>query len=248
MHPQLFHLINLQRIDSEIRVQEDVIAAVPEAIAAVEAREKALDDELARHREGLEESQKARRSLEGDLELVKQKLAKYQDQLMQVKTNDAYRAMLKEIDGTKAEIATREEKILEQMLLSDDLEARIREIAKDFEERKAGMAQEKAALEKQRTEAESRKAALESEREQLAANLDEPVRRTYEKVAKMRHGVAVVGVKEELCLGCRMKVRPQIFQEIRQGTELHQCDTCVRFLYYVDPDAAGEDGEQPADL
>jgi len=246
LHPQLFHLINLQKLDSEIQREADVIAGVPAAIAEVDAREAAVEAELAKHRAGLEEAQKARRALEGELDVVRQKLDKYQDQLMQVKTNDAYKAMLREIEGTKNEIAGGEEKILEQMLRSDELDASIGEIEKDFEARKAGMAGERADLEKQRAAAESKKADLEQEREQFAANVDEVVYRGYDRVFRMRNGVAVAGVKEELCLGCRVKIRPQSFQEIRLGTELHQCDSCTRFLYYVDPDAPGEDADTPA--
>ena len=105
MHPQLFHLINLQKIDSEIRVQADVIAAEPGALAAIDARIQALDDELSRRKERIEEAQKARRAAEAELDVVKDKHSKYQDQLMQVKTNDAYKVLLREIDTTKKEIA-----------------------------------------------------------------------------------------------------------------------------------------------
>ncbi len=48
-------------------------------------------------RERLDKSQKERRRLEGELETLQGKGSKYQDQLMEVKSNEAYRAMLKEI-------------------------------------------------------------------------------------------------------------------------------------------------------
>lgn len=246
-------LLALQEVDSAIRELTERITATPAAIAAVEARRKELEDGLLSRRQRLEEGRKVRRHLEGEVDSIRAKLSKYQGQLMEVKTNDAYRAMLHEIEGTRQEIAAREEKILEHMLLADDLERELKAGEQELQGARPRLERERADLERQGREAEERRTELAARREQIAAAIDARVRATYEKVARLRHGMAVAGARDELCLGCRVKLRPQVFQEVRNGSDLHQCDSCSRFLFYVEsappppPAGAPADDPPPAD-
>ena len=233
MDPQIQQLIDLQRVDLAIQGKRDTIASIPGAIAQVEMQARKLEEDLQGRRQGLEEAQKERRRVEGEVDLVKEKLSRYQEQLMQVKTNETYRVLLKEIDTAKAEIAEREERILENMLLADDLSEQLGAGEKEFEALRHRLDLEKAELERGRGEAEARQRVLEGQREQLAAFLSAPTLATYQSVATMRGGVAVAAARDELCLGCRVKLRPQVFQEIRRGV-LRQCDTCSRFLHFTE--------------
>jgi predicted nucleic acid-binding Zn-ribbon protein len=254
LHPQLADLIALQKIDSAIQGEEREIAALPAALAAADARIQEHQDRLDGRKQQLDEAQKDRRKLEGELQAINEKLSKYHSQLMEVKTNEAYRAMQKEIETTKAEIAAHEERILVDMLSVDDLEAEIKELEKRFQADKAELEKEKAGLEESGRQAEERLRVHKEERQRLAHGLDPAALSTYQKVAKMRGGVGVAQVREELCLGCRVKVRPQVFEEVRTGQELHTCDSCGRFLYYVEefaeeaskaPQAPGEPAPAP---
>jgi predicted nucleic acid-binding Zn-ribbon protein len=244
LHPQLADLIALQKIDSAIQGEEREIASLPDALAAVDARIQEHQDRLEKRRGALEEAQKDRRKMEGELQAINEKLSKYHTQLMQVKTNEAYRAMQKEIETTKDEIAAHEERILEDMLSMDELEAEIKELERKFQADKAELEKEKSGLEESGRQAQERLLVHKEERERLAHGVEAAVLTTYRKVAKMRGGLGVAQVREELCLGCRVKVRPQVYEEVRTGQELHCCDSCGRYLYYVE-EFAGEAGKAP---
>jgi predicted nucleic acid-binding Zn-ribbon protein len=246
LDPQIADLIALQKVDSDIQEERAQIAAVPGKVAEMDARLQQYKDKLDARNHHLEEANKDRRTLEGELQSINDKFSKYQDQLMQVKTNEAYTAMLKEIDGTKKEIAEHEEKILEDMLSVDELAAEIKELERQFQEDKTLLGKEKAEVEAAGCDAEGRLRQHEEERKRLVTSLDEATLASYERVATMRGGLAVVEVKEELCLGCRVKVRPQIFQEVVNDAGLRQCDSCTRFLYYVE-ELVGEEANKPAD-
>ena len=244
MEPHIADLIALQKVDSSIQEERAQIAMVPDRVAAVEARLQEYKDKLEARNHDLEEATKDRRTQEGELQTINDKLSKYQDQLMQVKTNEAYTALLKEINGTKKEIDEHEERILEDMLSVDDLAAEIKELEKQFQADKVLLGQEKAEVEAGGRQAEERLRQDEEERERLAGSLDEATLKGYERVATMRGGLAVVEVREELCLGCRVKIRPQVFEEVRTGAGLRQCDSCSRFLY-VTEEFAGEEANKP---
>jgi predicted nucleic acid-binding Zn-ribbon protein len=215
-------------------------------VAALDARLQQYQDKLEARNHNLEEATKDWRTQEGELQSINDKLSKYQGQLMEVKTNEAYTALLKEIDGTKKEIDEHEERILEDMLSVDDLAAEIKELEKQLQADKILLGQEKAEVEAGGREAEDRLRQDEEERKRLAASLEGAALTIYERVSTMRGGLAVVEVREELCLGCRVKVRPQVYQEVRTGAGLRQCDSCTRFLYVVE-EFAGVEAKKPAE-
>lgn len=246
MEPQIADLIALQKVDSSIQQERAQIASVPEKVAAVDARLQQYKDKLDARNHDLEEATKDRRTQEGELQSINDKLSKYQTQLMQVKTNEAYTALLKEIDGTKKEIDEHEERIIGDMLSMDELAAEIKELEKQFQADKILLGQEKAEVEAAGRDAEGRLLQDEEERKRRAASLERGTLVIYERVATMREGLAVVEVREELCLGCRVKIRPQVFEDVRTGAGLRQCDSCTRFLY-VTEEFAGEPTEKPAE-
>ena len=57
----------------------------------------------------------------------------------------------------------------------------------------------------------------------------------FERVAHGRKGVAVAEARDGLCVVCHVRLRPQIFNEVRRNDHLIQCDSCTRILYYVPP-------------
>lgn len=235
MHPLLERLIALQKADASIQAETDRIQSTPQAIAQVDARIRDLEAKLEGGKEGLKTAQKERRSIEGEVEAIKQKLSKYQGQLMEVKTNDQYRAMLHEIEGTKSEIARREERILESMLLADELALQVKGLEKGFQADHQALEHEKAALVTEGSEAETRRSALIAARGEAAQGIDRETLAAYQRVAQMRGGIAVAELRDELCLGCRVKVRPHVCQQVRIGDDLFQCDSCGRFLYEILP-------------
>src|ERR1041384_6707448 len=123
MHPDLERLIRLQQLETAAEEARRRIAAHPQRAAALDERltvaRAAVDAVKAR----LTEAQNARRADEKEASLVQTRLAKYKDQLLEVKTNREYQAMLHEIETAQNDIRAREDRILEAMMQSDDLGA-----------------------------------------------------------------------------------------------------------------------------
>ena len=246
MEAPIKDLVELQRVDSAVEAENREIASIPGALEAMAALGRELEEGLVKRREGLKESQKRRRHLEGELEMAKQKLSRYQGQLMEVKTNEAYRAMLKEIETVKAEVGREEEGILEEMLRSDDLAQAIKGGEADANAARERMGREKADLERRGREAEERRRLLEAERDSIAGRIGGAVLETYRRIARLRGGVGVAEARDETCMGCRVKLRPQVCQEVRIGADLRQCDSCGRFLYILDRPEAPAVAPAPA--
>ncbi|HYN65168.1 MAG TPA: C4-type zinc ribbon domain-containing protein, partial [Candidatus Limnocylindrales bacterium] len=78
-------------------------------------------------------------------------------------------------------------------------------------------------------------------RESLLAAMEPRLIALFEQVARARKGVAICSAtRDGLCSVCHVRLRPQVFQLVRQNDSIIQCDTCQRILYYVPPPAPAE--------
>ena len=234
MEPNLERLIRLQELCLAIEEQARKLSAMP-------GRMQDLEQSLARHRadvaktrDELAELQKQRRKMEGDLQAVETKISKYQGQLMEVKTNKEYTAMLHEIETVKEERSGIETRILQAMDSAEGVEKEIRRkeaaLAEDQQRVSAGL--EKLKQEEQ--EASDRKGSLEGERSRNEGELQADLVSEFTRVSRMRGGVAVARVVDGMCQGCSVRIQPRVFQLIRRNEGLLRCDSCKRFLYYIE--------------
>ncbi len=247
MHPALKTLIELQQLDSEIADLSAQIEKFPAQIATVENQ---LSDFIHRHeasQQRLEANRKERRGLEGDIQEMRQKISRHKEQLYEVKTNEQYRAMLKEIEGEETKIRAVEDQILEKMVEAEDLQKQVAETASHLEEQKSRAAQEKSELEKLSKADTDQRDGLLARRNELAATLAEKIRNTYERIRRGR-GNALSEVHGGLCTACNVVLRPQLYNEVRLSESLHECENCARILYSREsiPVAGAEPGQQAA--
>src|SRR5204862_4271403 len=127
-----------QRAESELRRVEADLQEVPRQKAELQeilARERGRLDAM---REALGQSQKARRQHEADLQDLEAKRSRLKGQLMEVKTNKEYTAMLHEIEAVERDIRAREDQILAEMERGETLTFEVKredETYKQAEER-----------------------------------------------------------------------------------------------------------------
>src|SRR6185295_5190576 len=69
-------------------------------------------------------------------------------------------------------------------------------------------------------------------RTELSETVDQELRRKYEMIFSRRGGVAVVEIREGICQGCRMRVPPQLYNEIQRNAKVILCPSCQRMLYW----------------
>jgi predicted nucleic acid-binding Zn-ribbon protein len=234
---ELKTLIELQQIDQSLSQLRSTIDASPLEVQNLKSQLdrfiRATEDQKTRHAA----NQKERRQLEGDIQEIRTKIAKHKDQLYQVKTNDQYRAMLKEIDAEEANIRNVEDRILEKMLEAEQIDQTIRDAAARLESESKRVEAEVSRLESDRKQAERQREEAEARRNTLVEALNKATYAQYEKLLKARNGMALAQVSDGFCGGCHVRLRPQAYNDVRTKDELLTCETCSRILYYVEPPA-----------
>ncbi|MCX6550742.1 MAG: C4-type zinc ribbon domain-containing protein [Acidobacteria bacterium] len=232
MHPDLERLIRLQQLEDAAEQARRVIADEPlrqqEFTARIAALQQTLDDERAR----LAANQAARRDIEKELAMQQGRLSKFKGQLMEVKTNREYQAMLKEIEVAQHEIGKQEDRLLEQMLEFDEITRHVKDAEQRFNADKAAVEAERKALAGQLTLAQAAMGQVAADRDVLAREITPSVLAMFDKLLRFRKLSAVTPVREGRCSACGVRVRPQTVNELRKNEIIFQCDTCQRVIYY----------------
>ena len=239
MHPDLQHLIQLQELDLAADKARRRIADLPLAQAALEARLAERSAAVASVKERMAAGQAVRREIEKELAGVQGRLSKYKGQLMEVKTNKEYQAMQKEMGVAEHEVRAHEDKLLDQMEHAETFAAELKAADAALKAEQAEVAREQQALDASRAEAERELARLTSARAEVLSRLPREAIALFERVAHGRKGVAVSEARNGLCTACHVRLRPQVFNEVRRNDGLHQCDNCTRILYFVPAAAPG---------
>jgi len=237
MEPAIKRLIELQAVDAEVTRLRARLNAFPQQLAEIDKRLAEGRQQLAASKESLTSSLKDRKKYEIDVDAWKEKAKKYREQSFTVKTNEAYKALQHEIEHAEKEVASAEERLLERMVDGEkfDRDVKSSELAVKELERAAGADRQKLQAEQATLQKELE--TKQAERGQLLPNIPEDLLATYERVAARHHGIGVAAVLNQACSLCGLRVVPHVFQLLRRdgSSEIFQCETCSRILYYIEP-------------
>jgi predicted nucleic acid-binding Zn-ribbon protein len=231
-------LLDLQSVDlrrNQVRAQ---LAAYPRKFAEIEARLNAARAAVEHAKAQQVNNFKDRKKYELDVEQSKERVRKYKDQMSQVKTNEAYKALQHEVQMAETEISKAEDRLLEQMVSGEVFDQRIKASDQDRKEIEAATQRERTRLESEKAVDEKELATVEAERSRLIAEVPENLLDHYERISKKHNGISLAEVRNEKCSACGMIVRPHVMQEMgRAGAdEMFHCETCTRILYYIVPE------------
>ena len=240
MHPDLKHLIELQAEDLRLAQVRGELATFPRRLAELDARVKAAQDSLAKAKEALLGSLKDRKKYELDVEQWKEKVRKYKDQISEIKSNEAYKTLLHEIQMAEAEIAKAEDRLLDRMMAGEEFERQVKAAEKNLKEVEAAAQAERSQVLALQADAQKQADELSAEREKALVAIPEDTLDHYNRIARKHAGVALAEVRDETCTMCRVRVRPHVFQELRRPdcNEIFHCESCTRILYYIEKPAA----------
>jgi predicted nucleic acid-binding Zn-ribbon protein len=238
MHADLERLIALQKIDSAIHDAEHRLADEPARLQALGAREEEARRQVAAAREQVAQNQAARREIDKDIALHQGRLSKFRDQAMAVKTNQEYHAVQHEMSFAQNEIKVHEDRMLEKMMEFDDLSGALKIAEAALASEQMQVQAERQAISAEHDQLRARVEELKQERSAVVAGLSAAALSTFDLVSRRRHGVAMAEARDGICTICHVRLRPQVFNDVRRNDAIIQCDSCQRILYFVPPAAA----------
>jgi predicted nucleic acid-binding Zn-ribbon protein len=233
MSPELERLVKLQTIETRAAEAQQHIADAPAKIAALDAKLTAARTGVDAAKQATTDNQTRRRTLDKDLIAAQQRLSKYKEQLMAVKTNDEYHAMQHQIAAAETEVGRVEEQVLVNMMEADELAARLHAAQATLKSEEAVVSRERAAIEADAAEQREVAEQMTRERAELLPQVGRHALDMFQRVLKARQGIAVAPAVGGHCSICHVRLRPQVYNTIIKNEEIVQCDSCQRILYFT---------------
>ncbi len=227
-------IVALQEHDNLLDELREALRLIPEDITALRAQvseEKQRLEEAKQNGQRLEMSKKEK---ENEMTEKEAAVKKHQAELNAIKTNDAFKALLKEIEDKKKSVDDLETEIL-SLLDEIDAAAKVEEAAKDDLKRAEDENEKQVkVLEGRRIEKEGRLSAGEEKRKSFIEGIDGELLGLYDKTRERRDGVAISKIEGNSCSVCRVNQPPQVIVDANKGTKILTCESCQRILYLLE--------------
>lgn len=223
---ELEMIARLQQVDNQLRDLEMEKGDLPMLVERMRSNIEKYEQEQVELKDRLGELAKQRRSNDGQMELLKVKQEKYNEQLFAVTTNREYDAIQNEIAANKAQVEAIETSQValmeEEEMLSgqhDELIQRVKEVSSELSERETEL-----GTKTEETEAEELE--LQHERDKLRVRIKKPLLAHYERIRAVRSGTGAAHIYAGACGACFAVIPPQRQAEIRKMEDIILCESC----------------------
>lgn len=227
-------LIKLQEAESEIVRIKAVLEAVEKEKIKLGSRLKQFGTALKENKQDLLSSVAACKDSEREIQIVDDHIVKSNEKLRMVKTNKEYQLFLREVDDNKKRKDAFETELLEYMDERERMEKIVEESQKEYDLLKEQIETEQKEIEKKSADDRELLEEYLAQQADIGKTLDPSLMTKFAKISKMNDGLAVVGVRNEVCLGCFMNIPPQLYIEVQRCNSLISCPQCSRILYHID--------------
>jgi uncharacterized protein len=228
-------LIELHKLDQEIATLNNRFSRIPTQMQDVDRKLDRAHRHVQEKQTLIAENQKKRRELESDLALIETKRNRYKEQLETVKTNKEYTGLQHEIEMVSQAIREIEDQILSHMEEAEQLKSQLDQGQKLKEREESVLLDEKRVIQAEADRLEGEMNDLKAKRQPLLAQIPPDIIEEYDRLVNHRKGAALAEARGSMCMGCQVRIRPQLFQEIRRNDTIIHCENCNRILYYIAP-------------
>ena len=206
-------------------------------IAGLNTRLENIDAEIA-------EFQRAIVMKRGDIDRAQHSVARYQQQLDEVKNNREYDTLTKEIEYQTLEIELCEKKIREAQTKIEERQHDLDQARSLIDERKLDLDSKRSELSEIMQETREEEEKLKEKAHDLEAKIDPRILSSFKRIRKnARNGLGIVYVQRDACGGCFNKIPPQRQLDIKMHKKIIVCEYCGRIM--IDPELAGVKVVQP---
>jgi len=243
MQALIENLAKLQAVELERARTTKEANALPAEVKQAQTALAAVERQSADASCALNREETLRTRLEREIDGHRQKAARFRAQLDVVKTPAQAEAIEHEVSFAATEIERLETDELASMERSEALEVTLAKARAQVELLSEALDKTRARVAARQQEIAAQFAALNTEREAIRPLIDADWLARFDRIAASR-GTGVARVENQQCTGCSMGIRPQTWNQLREG-ELLTCDSCSRIIYWDPALAPAAKAPQP---
>lgn len=231
MREKLLALAALQKVDLDVAALKKNAEGYPREIAELEKQLAAARAAVDAERLKLDDLDKQRSNLEHTITDEKEKVRKWESRLTEQRSTREYSALAREIDIAKKGQQTMAEDVVElgkQATIQREV-ARTKEA--DFQGKTKDLVERIASLKAKLADLEEQARVVESRRAEATKGVDADLMRRYDTIRKKRLPALVPVFAPGTCTGCRMNLRPQMYNQLVASKGVDVCPSCSRMVY-----------------
>lgn len=232
MKEKLLLLISLQECDSQLVKLSAKKVKLPEKIRKMDEDFQGSKEKIEQNKRKHDELKAQRAECEAKVKKLHDGMVKTKERLLEVKNNKEYQAMLKEIETAEKTRGDIETQIIALMDEMDKLSVLVKKDDETLQQATRQFEEEKKIIEDDLSAVDTDTVIWTEKRTGLQERIPADLLAQYERVKKRNNGIGVIPVWKAVCNGCRMKIPPQMYNELQRSTELLSCPNCNRIMYF----------------
>jgi predicted nucleic acid-binding Zn-ribbon protein len=224
-------LLELQEIDRQVMRLTKELENIPARIAQAKSSISELQKKGETIKEVIKKKQITIKSLDNDVESVEQQIAKLREQQLQLKSNEQYKAMSREIENYKAKKDELEDN---QLVFMEELENELKNenaAREELEKFSKNIQNEIDILKKREDELTAKIAEFQKKRNEFASLIPPEIYDRYQRIITIKKDYALAQIENGTCGICHMKLPPHIIHETNKPDGLVFCSYCGRILF-----------------
>ncbi len=231
---RLKKLYSLQSLLTQIDRIHQVRGELPEEVKKLDDTVIGLNRRVANYQAEIADLRARLVALKGKIEQKQQLIARYKEQLDNVRNNHEFDSLTKEVEYESLQITLAEKNINETERAIENREADIKRTEEEIADQMHILNEKKAALETIVTETRAEEEKLLIQAKALEEFVDERTLKAFKRIrSNARNGLGIVTVDRSACGGCFNRIPPQRQIEIRMHKKVIVCEYCGRIL--IDP-------------
>ena len=247
IQPQIEALEALAAVDADLKELNEELDREREALAGQRSHLDELEASLARAQQSIEDMERMRNELMQEVRQMSVQVEKSREKLSRCRTEREANAAQREVEELRKLYRDREVEIEKLVGLIDEARGEVEKTQAEHEELSKELGASQSSVETHLGDVEQRAKAKQDERKQYIAKVKPQLYRRYELVRK-RRGTAIAFASDGTCSECHMLLPPMLFQQLRRGEDFGQCPSCHRILYFrTEPPATDSAESSQAD-
>ncbi|MBP1589797.1 MAG: hypothetical protein ILO10_06345 [Kiritimatiellae bacterium] len=236
-------LLGVQDLDREIRKLRREVEAKDSLRAQIQAQVEPAKKRLAEAQARLDIIQAEIRDREAAAEDARLKIAKRKNDQLAIKSNEAYRAMEKEIAELHERVRREEDAAVEAMELREKNEKLLGLEKVALVQEETSVAESLARFDERAGTRTAELAALEARRAEAVKGIPGAILARYDRLFGRYGDAAIARVEHGTCGCCHMKLAPAQVVAAHKHDTVTSCDFCGRMLFAEQ--AEGEAPQEP---
>jgi uncharacterized protein len=235
LREEINRLMELQTIDRQLQELEQSLTSIAGRVDQLRDENQSNQAELDRLTEQDKEITAARKKGERELAEGEVRIRNKRMRLTLIRNDKELQALTHEIDSLKETNQRLESELLTSMEGADARTARIKELTEAIAKGRIDLTAAEKEIAAQVEELRKNIGKTRKAREKIAEKVEPGLLSRYQMIFSRRAGVAVALARGGTCQGCRMRLPPQLYNELQRHLQIHFCPNCQRILYYEEP-------------